>query len=200
MSDHVRLLCMRHAESENVTARAAGALPHARLTPRGHEQAAEAARRLAGEGITHVYASTAVRARQTAGIIGHALGLDGVVPLEGLTEMHAGRLEGSADPAVRVRVLETLRSWIVDGDLDAAAGDGEDGHAVTARTVAALTSIAAGHPGGTVAVVGHVASLTAGLNALCGLGARVWGAPLPHAVPFLVEWDGRSWRCEAWPG
>ncbi|TDD12602.1 hypothetical protein E1292_01310 [Nonomuraea deserti] len=60
--------------------------------------------------------------------------------------------------------------------------------------------MAAAHPGATVAVVGHVGSLTAGLNALCGLGARVWGAPLPHAVPFLVEWDGRSWRCEAWPG
>ncbi|TDD12514.1 hypothetical protein E1292_01305 [Nonomuraea deserti] len=66
MSDHVRLLCMRHAESVNVTTRAVGALPDARLTPRGHEQAAEAARLLAGEGVTHVYASTALRARQTA--------------------------------------------------------------------------------------------------------------------------------------
>ncbi|MGW0196292.1 hypothetical protein [Nonomuraea sp. NPDC003201] len=43
-------------------------------------------------------------------------------------------------------------------------------------------------------------SLTAGLSVLCrGLGERVWGAPLPHAVPFPVEWDGRSWRCASWP-
>ncbi|TDE60007.1 histidine phosphatase family protein [Nonomuraea mesophila] len=194
------MLCMRHAESENVVARTAGALPDARLTPAGHEQAARAARRLAGEGVTNVYASTALRARHTAEIVGRALGLGTVVTLEGLTEMHAGRLEGAAGAAARLLVLETLRSWIVDGDLDAAAGDGEDGHAVTARTVAALTSIAAAHPGATVAVVGHVASLTTGLNALCGLRGRVWGAPLPHAVPFAVEWDGRSWRCETWPG
>ncbi|MGA4992576.1 hypothetical protein [Nonomuraea bangladeshensis] len=32
MSDHVRLLCLRHAESENVIAGAAGALPLASLT------------------------------------------------------------------------------------------------------------------------------------------------------------------------
>ncbi|WP_246063442.1 hypothetical protein [Nonomuraea longispora] len=48
--------------------------------------------------------------------------------------------------------------------------------------------------------MGHVASLTTGLNALCGLGARVWGAPLPHAESFAVKWDGRSWRCGTWPG
>lgn len=52
----------------------------------------------------------------------------------------------------------------------------------------------------TVAVVGHVASLTVALARLCGLGARVWGMPLPHAEPFLVEWDGRFWRCSSWPG
>ncbi|MEV4801951.1 histidine phosphatase family protein [Nonomuraea sp. NPDC049421] len=114
----VRLWCLRHAESENVVTRTSGAQPHAELTPRGRDQAAEAGRRLRGAGISHVYASSAVRAATTAGI---------------------------------------------------------------------------------VAVVGHVASLTAGLAVLCGLGGRVWGAPLPHAEPFAVEWDGTAWRCGSWP-
>jgi hypothetical protein len=70
---------------------------------------------------------------------------------------------------------------------------------VLARTVDALTSIAAAHRGAGVVVVGHVASLTVGLAALCGLGDRVWGAPLPHADPFLVETDGQRWHCAAWP-
>ncbi|WP_223166996.1 histidine phosphatase family protein [Nonomuraea sp. SYSU D8015] len=199
MSDLVRVLCLRHAESQNVTAGASGALPHAELTAEGRGQAAEAARLLLPEGITHAYASTAVRARQTAEIIAGTLGI-GVTPVAGLVEMGIGRLEGATDPATRARTREVLRSWVVDGRLGEAVGDGEDGHTVAARVVAALTAIATAHPGETVAVVGHVASLTIGLSGLCGLGGRVWGAPLPHAVPFLVEWDGGAWRCSSWPG
>ncbi|MGW4964312.1 histidine phosphatase family protein [Nonomuraea sp. NPDC004186] len=239
----VRVLCLRHAESENVVAGVTGALPPAELTPKGRAQAAEAAERLRGEGVIRIYASTAVRARQTAEIIARALGLrEEVVALRGLVEFGIGRLEGTADPAVRARTAEVLRSWVVDGRLGEAVADGETGHAVVARVVAAFASIAATHPsepaahpsepaphpsepaahpsepaahpsepaahpgqmaacgGGTVALVGHVGSLTAGLSVLCpGLGEQVWGAPLPHAVPFPVEWDGRSWRCASWP-
>ncbi|NUW46671.1 histidine phosphatase family protein [Nonomuraea rhodomycinica] len=192
------MLCLRHAESENVTAGAAGALPSARLTAKGRLQAAGAARLLIGEGVTRIYAGTAVRARQTADIMARTLGVE-VVALRDLAEVHVGRAEGAVDPATRARTAAVLRSWIVDADLGEAVADGEDGHAVTARIVTALTSIAAGHAGGTVAVVGHVASLTTGLSALCGLGRQVWGAPLPHAVPFAVEYDGRSWQCLSWP-
>ncbi|MEU8359062.1 histidine phosphatase family protein [Nonomuraea sp. NPDC048882] len=202
MNDHVRLHCLRHAESENVVTGTAGAQPDAPLTARGRTQATEAGLRLGDEGITHVYAGTAVRARQTAAIVARTLGLtSGVTVVPGLEEVGLGRLEGSRDPAVRARTAEVLRAWVVDGDLDEAVGDGESGHTVTARVTAALTSLVTAHPGGTIAVVGHVASLTTGLGALCGLGGRVWGAPLPHAVPFLVEYGpGRAWRCRNWPG
>ncbi|MGH2352459.1 MAG: hypothetical protein ACRDJN_12690, partial [Chloroflexota bacterium] len=44
-----------------------------------------------------------------------------------------------------------------------------------------------------------VASLTVALGRLCALGSGVWGTPLPHARPFLVEWDGHAWRCPTWP-
>ncbi|MFI6733777.1 histidine phosphatase family protein [Nonomuraea sp. NPDC050451] len=231
----VRVLCLRHAESENVVSRMAGALPLAELTSKGRVQAAEAAVHLLGEGATRIYTSTAVRARQTAEIIARALGLrEEVVALRGLVEFGVGRLEGTTDPAVRARTAEVLRSWVVEGRLGEAVADGEDGNAVVARVVAAFTSIAAAHAGEpathpstaaihmgepaahpsmttthsdqvgacegeTVVLVGHVGSLTAGLSVLCGLGEQVWGAPLPHAVPFPVEWDGRSWRCASWP-
>ncbi|MEV0617214.1 histidine phosphatase family protein [Nonomuraea sp. NPDC050404] len=196
----VRLLCLRHAESENGVGGVAGALPMAELTGRGRAQAEESGLRLRGEGVGRVYASTAVRARQTAEIVARTLGLDDrVVLLPGMVEVGLGKAEGARSAAVRRRTAEVLRSWIVDGELGEAVADGEDGHAVTARVSAALTSIARGHPGETVAVVGHVASLTTGLHALCGLGGRVWGAPLPYATPFTVEWDGRAWRCDGWP-
>ena len=56
MNARVRVWCLRHAESENVTAGLAGALPTASLTQRGHHQASAAARALAGEPITGVFA------------------------------------------------------------------------------------------------------------------------------------------------
>ncbi|MEU6750958.1 histidine phosphatase family protein [Spirillospora sp. NPDC046719] len=72
---------------------------------------------------------------------------------------------------------------------------------MVARIAEAFETIAVAHRGGgSVAVVGHVASLTAGMSALCGLGSAVWGSPLPHAVPFRVLLDARGWRCVTWPG
>ncbi|PZG14111.1 histidine phosphatase family protein [Nonomuraea aridisoli] len=190
------MVCLRHAEAGNTGT--PGALPLVRLTPAGRRQAAGVARLLHDEGVTRVYASTAARSRETADIIAGTLGVP-VAVVAGLGEMGLGRLEGSGDAATRARTLAVLRSWLVDGELGEAVADGEDGHTVAARVATALTSIASAHPGETVAVVGHVASLTTGLDALCGLGRRVWGAPLPHAAPFPVEWDGRTWRCPSWP-
>lgn len=188
----VRVWCLRHAESENVTAGVAGAVPAAPLTARGHQQAAAAAREL--EPVAAVYASTALRARETA-----AYFAADVIAVPSLVEVGIGALEGAVDPAVFARWTDVLRAWIVDEDLSRRLADGESGHQVVARLTAAFATIAAEWPGETVAVVGHVASLTVGLSRLCGLGGRVWGSPLAHARPFLVEWDGEAWRCPAWP-
>lgn len=198
MSVPVRVWCLRHAESENVSAGLAGTLPNAPLTEHGHEQARQAAHALAGEPISRVYSSTALRARQTAQPLAAARRIQ-VDPIPELVEIGIGRHEGSSDPAVRAQTTEVLRAWVVDGRLDERVADGETGHEVLARTTTALRRIAEQHPGETVAVVGHVASLTVALSQLCALGSSVWGAPLPHAEPFLVEWDGTGWSCSAWP-
>jgi broad specificity phosphatase PhoE len=198
MSKSVRVWCLRHGESDNVTAGVSGAVPFAGLTLRGHEQAAAAARELAGEPITAVYASSATRAIQTAAPIAAAHGLD-VAPLAQLVEAGIGAAEGSRDPQIRRRTAQVLRAWVIDRDLDQRVADGESGHEVVTRIAAGFRTVAARNPGATVAVVGHVASLTAGLGVLCDLGPTVWGTVLPHARPFLVEWDGATWRCTNWP-
>lgn len=194
----MRVWCLRHGESENVVGGVAGAVATVPLTERGRYQASEAARVLADQAISRLYSSTAVRARQTAEVIGGSLGID-VVTMAGLAEVHIGGHEGTTDPAVRARTAEVLRAWVVDQALDRRVGDGETGHEVVARVMAAFATIAGAHRGEAVALVGHVASLTVTLGRLCGLGALVWGTPLPHARPFLVEWDGRSWHCPDWP-
>ncbi len=199
MSGCVRLWCLRHAESENVTAEVAGAVPTAPLTERGHHQAIKAAQTLAGEPISRVYSSTALRALQTARPLATTPGVE-VQAVPQLVEVGIGRHEGSSDPAVRRQTADVLRAWVVEHDLGQRVADGETGHDVVARMTEAFQLIADQHRSETVAVVGHVASLTVALGQLCALGSLVWGTPLPHAEPFLVEWDGRSWHCPAWPG
>jgi alpha-ribazole phosphatase/probable phosphoglycerate mutase len=198
MTDHVRVFCLRHAESENVLAGTAGVLPSAPLTPHGWDQAITAAEALGHESITRIFSSTAIRARDTADVIAHILGVETVTMPE-LLEVGIGAAEGATDATTRAQTATVLRAWIVDRELSAKVADGETGHEVVNRVSSALAAIAAGHPGRTVAVVGHVASLTVALNELCEFGDSVWGTPLPHAVPFLVEWDGNSWKCTSWP-
>ena len=177
MKDRVRVWCLRHAASEHGTPGTVGAIPDTPLTARGHRQALAAAQQLTAEPITRIYASTALRARQTAQLLATRLQLD-VVALPELVEAGVG--------------APVLRAWIVEQDLGRRAADGETGQEVVARVTAAFQQIARAHPGETVAAVGHVASLTVALGRLCALGARVWGTPQLHARPFLVAWDGHA--------
>lgn len=184
MSDRVRVWCLRHAEAENVTIGTAGAVPTAPLTVRGRHQAVEAAQQLAAEPVTRIYSSTALRARQTAALLATTLGL----PTTAMPEL----VETTC-------TADVLRAWVIEQNLGQRGTDGETGHQVVARVTAAFQQIASAHPGETVAVVGHTASLTVALGRLCSLGSGVWGTSLPHARPFLVAWDGQAWHCPTWP-
>lgn len=192
------MFCLRHGESDNVLAGAAGVLPAAPLTPRGRAQAVAAAEALGPELIDKIYSSTAVRARDTAAIIAGIIGAE-TIQLPQLLEVGIGGAEGATDPVTRASTAEVLRSWVVERDLSARVADGESGHEVVARVRTALAMIVHDHRGRAVAVVGHVASLSVALNELCRLGGTIWGTPLPHAVPFLVEENGDSWECVSWP-
>ncbi|MFI7666751.1 histidine phosphatase family protein [Nocardia sp. NPDC049526] len=198
MADRVRVWCLRHGESENVAAGVAGAVPWSALTVVGRRQAVDAAHRLADEPIVRIYSSSALRARQTAAGLASRRRLD-VVAMDELAEVGIGEFDGSRDPAILGLTAKVLRAWIVEGDLEQRVRDGESGRQVVARMTGSFRRIAADHGGETVAVVGHVASLTVTLARLCDLRARVWGTPLPHAEPFLVEWNGTAWRCLSWP-
>ena len=198
-----QIWCLRHGESSNVVAGQSGAVPGAALTRTGRAQAIAAAATLAGlpRSPTRVYTSTAVRAIQTADLLASELKLTKpLVPLNGLVEIGLGRFDSSTDEALQVESAQVLQQWVVHGGLDARVANGESGHEVVARVSSALRTIASENDGGVVALVGHVASLTAGLSALCGIGPQVWGRPLPHAVPFRVDTDGTSWQCSEWPG
>ncbi len=183
------IVCLRHGESENVLLGVSGQVPGAPMTALGRQQA----RVVRLPGITRAYPSATVRAWQTAELLGVP-----VTELAGLGEVGVGSREGVVDAGLRRETADVLRAWVVDGDLDRRVGDGESGHEVLARMTAAVELIA--DRGGRPVLVGHVASLTVLVSVLCGLGDEVWGAPLPHAVPFVLRRDGSGWHVQGWPG
>ena len=191
MSERVRVWCLRHGESE-ANAKMPGAIGNSGLTALGRRQVVEAAQELAAAPITRIYASTLLRARQTAELLTTGRG----APTPGLRAL---RITALPELDEVFCTADVLRGWVVEGDLGRPVAGGETGQQVVACVTAAFETIARAHPGETVAVVGHVAILTVAASRLCGLGAAVWGAPLANARPFLVEWDGRAWRCPAWP-
>lgn len=84
---------LRHGETEaNAAGTIAGSLD-VELTPLGRDQARAAARMLADEPITAIYASPLRRARETAQPIAEALGLP-VTIVEEIAERNWGDLEG----------------------------------------------------------------------------------------------------------
>src|SRR5688500_3387424 len=166
MSDRVRVWCLLHAASE-ANAKAPGAGKDRGLTELGRRQAIDAAHKFAAEPIARIYASTALRARQTAELLATTL-----APTPS-TLGTLGTLGLPTPPVTAMPELvevscsaEVLRAWVVEQDLGQRASDGETGQQVVARVTAAFQQIAGAHPGETVAVVGHVASLTVALGRL----------------------------------
>jgi alpha-ribazole phosphatase/probable phosphoglycerate mutase len=124
----VRVWCLRHAESRNVTAGIAGAVPSAPLTERGRGQATAAARTLADEPLTTVYASTALRAEQTARLLAGP-GAD-VVATPELAEVAT---DHGARSAVRARLPGLGNAVTARPPVSSSSGTGGRGGARTGR-------------------------------------------------------------------
>lgn len=196
-----RVFCLRHGQShDNAEHVYPSEFPGVGLTPLGFAQAMQALESLQNEPIEAVYSSTARRAYETAAVLAKPFEVP-VLKESGLLEYEIGRSESANDQAAFARSYELLCKWLLDGKLSSRMAGGESGHEVLHRFDASMNRIASSHAGGTVAVVGHVGTFTLGLVSLCEdlTPERVWGHPLPHAVPFLVEFRGSVWRCTTWP-
>jgi len=117
------------------------------LNETGREQAratglalAESGRRFDG-----VYASPLVRAMETAALIAGELDMPGPEPVPGLEERSYGLAEGMTGPEIRERF----------GDDRSEIPEWEDDAALLERVFAALSRLAAHHPGERVLAVAH---------------------------------------------
>ena len=138
----MRIGLIRHGETDwNAQQRLQGAMDIP-LNDRGVEQAHDAGRLLRGHDWTRIHASPLTRARRTAEIIAHEVGLPEPVLEPGLVERSFGELEGrlvydehgnrvaldhpSVEPAAEV----AARSLAALGAIAAAHADDPDAHAL----------------------------------------------------------------------
>lgn len=179
-----RIILVRHGETEANRIGSFAASEDIALTNTGREQAEELALKIQTQFRPHkVFSSAFLRARQTAGIVAHRLGLP-VEVIPGIQERDFGCLRGQ--PYERMGGLmrnDTLydpeRRW-----LWAPAG-GESLEEVRARAIGALEKIQTCYPRKEVVVVSHGAVMESVLAHLAG----DWKAACvpPNCGMVLVE-------------
>ena len=188
------ILLIRHGESQ--PARPGVAFPMTDgqadppLDPRGEQEAARVADRLADQHLDAIYVTTLQRTAQTAGPLARRLGLEPVVEPD-LREVHLGDWEG---PTFRVNVSEghpLAQQLFAEQRWDVIPG-AESMDALHARVRRGLERIAAKHPDRRVAVfthggvIGTVAALATGGQPFAFLGAD--NGSITHLVVMDDRW------------
>lgn len=185
-----RLLLVRHGATV-LTAedRFAGATD-VELSDEGRRQAGRLAERLADEKLSAVYASPMKRTMDTAGALAAPHGV-AITPNPALREIDHGRWEGRTRREVAAEYGEEYEAWEADPFTFAPVG-GESGLAVMARALPAIREIVLRHPGDTVAVVSHKATIRLVLASLLGIDARGYRDRLDQAPACLNVLDFKN--------
>lgn len=201
----LRLVLARHGQTDaNIRMAIDAAPPGGPLTEQGRQQAEELADQLATEPVAAVYASTALRAQQTAAPVAARHGLD-VVVVEGVHEIAVGELEGRNDIEALRAFADVFTTWARDGDLSRAMPGGETGQQAVDRFNAALAGIVAGHQHGEVVIVTHGALLRLAAPPLAANLTTLDGEPalLQNTARIVLDADPDSpggWHCVEWAG
>jgi broad specificity phosphatase PhoE len=187
-----RVHLLRHGQVHNPQRRVYGRLPGWHLSEKGREQAEEAARALAGRGVAAVYTSPLERARETAAIVGAAVGQAPQVRDDLIESALAARWEGLTWPRVWT---ERFREWQAYRKRPLEMDAPEPLAALGARMAAAVRAIAAAHPGQEVVAVSHGDPIKAAVLVLTGGDlARLHDDRLPTGgrIALDVAPDGRA--------
>jgi broad specificity phosphatase PhoE len=184
----LRLLTVRHGETDSARERRFAGSRDVALNPRGRRQCEAVARALAGAHAAVVYASPLGRARESADLIAAPSGLP--VRVEpAFREMAFGEWEGLTRAEVAQRYPHELAAWAETPHLVQPPG-GERLDEVAARVTAGLSAMADAQGGQTVVLVSHaiVARLIV-LEAL-GLGLdRLWSVDASPAGITEIEYQ-----------
>lgn len=186
-STPTRMLLLRHGETAHSVDRRFSGRGELPLTERGRDQAAAAAKRLAGHPqLAAVVTSPLGRAKETATLVARAAGVPLVVE-EGLVETDFGQWEGLTFAEVRQRWPAELTAWLAS--VDVAPPDGESLAAVGRRVRRVRDSLVATFPGQPLVVVSHVTPIKHLLRMGLDAGASVlFRLHLDVASLSVVDW------------
>jgi broad specificity phosphatase PhoE len=195
----MRLLLIRHGESEgNAELRLQGQGEYP-LTERGLEQSLLVAERLRRLSLAALYSSPIRRARLMAEVIGEATGLE-VTELPGVEEYDFGELSGMTFRELVEKHPEIVEQYRRGPDYPSFPG-AEDREAFRRRVCEALWGVAKRHPGASAAVVAHAGPIGAFCLEVLGLPDR---RPLPlriqnGSITVVEVRDGPPDGREPWP-
>lgn len=177
-----RLLLVRHGESHGNRARVFTASPDIALTPRGREQAREAAGWIRDRHVPlQVVSSPYSRACETAAIIAEALGVPVTIE-EDLRERDYGLLAGRSYDTPRTG-YDRQRYWLWRPEA------GETLEEVLVRVGVVLDRLAGSAPDGDLVVVSHGAVMMAAYRHVTGAWPPA-GRVVRNAGIVLVEHRG----------
>lgn len=136
----ITITLVRHAESQgNASGIIDTSVPGPSLTPKGEQQAKDAAIQLSQSPHDDIYASSMIRTQQTAQPLADEVGQQ-IVVLPGLREIEAGVFEGQPERDAGMGYLQPLEQWL-RGDRTARIPGSIDGNEFDARFDEAVDAI-----------------------------------------------------------
>ena len=175
----MRLILIRHAESEgNAAGRFQGQRDY-HLSPTGMEQARLLAERLAARHLDHIYASPLSRASHTAEIVAAAKHMT-VSPLPGVMEYDFGDLSGMSWAEIEEQFPDLAAAQRTRATRYV-PWPGEEGREVfRERVCSALWALEVNHADETIAVFTHGGAIGVFCQSVLGLDHT-------HRAPFMVD-------------
>ena len=186
------ILLIRHGETEWNRREVFRGRADVPLSARGREQARLLGEALKGSGVQAVYTSPLSRARQTAGPLADALGIE-VQTDERLVDMSFGRWESRPRAEVEKEDPALYSAWLTEPQ-EFRAPDGESLANVVARCWPAMGEIAARHKGGRAAIVTHRVVCKVLLCSALGAGeAAFWRVRVDTASISILDASDDLW-------
>ncbi|MFE0748469.1 histidine phosphatase family protein [Gordonia sp. NPDC058843] len=197
-----RLHLVRHGETtSNVMRRLDTALPGAALTDFGARQGVRFGLENVPEQHAVLLSSRALRARQTAELIGSVWDVE-TAAIDGVHEVQAGDLEDRADRESHEVFQGIMHRWH-DGDLDARIPGGESLTMVYDRYLPTVEDLAdmylTGPDQRDVFLVSHGAAIRLIAARLAGIDSRFAAAThLGNTGSIELEYSDGVWVCRRW--
>ncbi len=183
------LYLIRHGQTATNRAQIIQGWDREPLNARGRWQAERTGERLTGAAIAALYASPLDRARETATIVGRALGLAPELVAD-LREMNTGRASGLHGTQFMLRYPRLWWAWVRD-DSRLAFPSGDTLASFYLHAFAAIGELVARHPGQAIAVVAHGGSIAGYLSHLFdGRGSNRVALRLRNCAICRVDWQG----------